>query len=179
MRVLLAKTVGDETESRRLLRRISMVESFDVVHNILYYIYTHHITFSTVVREEEAETPKICDAEDIYGLAHRLDLDSLKSKALRFLKQTCNCKNITERVFSKFATCYEEANEVYSEFFQNHWPDVRTTSEFTKYFEDLEEEGDLTEAHRVLRRFRELMTGATFKVTGDVGTPVLDQRSPL
>jgi hypothetical protein len=154
--------VDDEIETLPPRRRISMMENFDIVYNVLYFVYTNRITFSTIVEENEG-TPKTCDAEDIYALAHRLDLENLKVKALGFLKQTCNCRNITERIFSKFTALYPEVDIVYSQFFQNHWQEICETSEFAKYFRNLEDECDCVETHRNFRRFRELMKGADLK----------------
>ena len=142
-------------ESRPPNQRIPMVESFNVVNSILNYIYTNRITFSTVFQENDG-TPNTCDTEDIYELAHRLDLEDLNQKALNFLKKTCNCKNITERVFSKFSSLYEEVDNVYSEFFQEHWLEVPKTSEFAQYFENLEV------IRRIFRKFRGFMTAADF-----------------
>jgi len=158
----IAKSIDAGIDSRHTRRRITMEEDFDVVRNILYFIYTNRVTFSTLNIEENDGTPKVCDADDIYGSAHRLDLEDLKVKSLRFLKQTCNRMNITERVFSKFSLLYVEIDKIYSEFFQNHWPEIRETSEFAEYFEHLEVGSDLEETRRIFRRFRELMTRANF-----------------
>ena len=146
-------------------RRISMPENFHVVHNILYYIYTNRIRFSTVIPEEsqtECDDPQLCDAEDIYSLAHRLDIESLKSKALGFLNRSCNTKNITSRVFSEFASVYEEVGGLYENYFRKHWEEVRESAEFKHYFLTMDQEDDPKEINRTFRRFRELVHGAIF-----------------
>lgn len=147
-------------------RTITMVEDFDVVHNILYYIYTNRITFSNVKTEEsdltESSKPRVCDAEEIYALAHRLELEGLQSKALHFLKSTCDVENIIARVFSQFASLYEEVGKIYEEYFRENWEKIRKTMEFREYFSVLEDTGDLPELRRVLARFRELMNESMF-----------------
>ena len=146
-------------------RRIPMEDDFDVVHNVLYYMYTNGITFSNVTSENSSSKPglpRICDAEDIYALAHRLELKNLQNKTHRFLKSTCNVRNITARVFSEFAELYEDVGETYESYFKDHWEDIRGTTEFNKYFSVVEEKEDLTEIRRVYGRFRELMEESSF-----------------
>ena len=144
-----------------------MVEDFDIVHNILYYLYASRITFSTstIGPEEsssESSTPRVCDAEDIYALAHRLELEALQSKALRFLKSTCNERNITSRVLSEFASIYEEVGGVYESFFKENWREVRLTVEYREFFSTVEEIEDLKEIRRIYRKLREVMEEAVF-----------------
>lgn len=142
-------------------RRVVMVEDFDVVHNVLYYMYTNSITFSTTSSQDsdknENGEPSVGDTEAIYALAHRLDLESLQSKALRFLEMTCTVRNITDRVFGEFASLYEEVGEIYEKYFKKHWVEVRETQEFGEYFSMMEEKEDFAELRRVFRKFRELM----------------------
>ena len=137
-----------------------MEDDFDVVHNVLYYIYTNSITLSTVTSEDpSAGMPRRCDAEDIYAVAHRLELENLQIKALRFLKSTCNVRNITARVLSEFAMLYEDVGKIYNDYFIQHWGKIRETTEFNRYFSVVEEKEDLKEIRRVYRRFRGLMGG--------------------
>lgn len=145
-----------------------MEDDYDVVHNVLYYIYTNKITFSTVSSEDSSnkpDMPRNCDAEDIYALAHRLELENLQTKALRFLKSTCNVRNITTRVLSTFAMVYEDVGKAYEDYFKEHLGEVRGTTKFREYFSAVEETGDLTEIRRVHKRFRELMEESNFATT--------------
>lgn len=149
----------ESTSVRSHRRRINMIDDFDIVHNIIYYIYTNRITLSTSISENskpgsESTLPKVCDAEDIYALAHRLDLESLKEKALGFLKRSCNSRNILHRVLSKFASIYEEVGAVYEDFFRAHWREVRETTEFTSYFAIFDEVNDVVETGRIFKKFR-------------------------
>jgi spore coat polysaccharide biosynthesis protein SpsF (cytidylyltransferase family) len=112
----LASLGQDGTSLHR--RTITMIEDFDVVHNVLYYIYTNRITFSTVASQEpesKGNQPNIADAEDIFALAHRLDLEDLKQKALEFLGRSCTLRNIMSRVFTQSPSLYDEVGKVYDE----------------------------------------------------------------
>jgi hypothetical protein len=148
-------------------RIITMTEDFDVVHNVLYYIYTNCITFSIVASDEpqpEGNQPNICDAEDIFMLAHRLDLEGLKKKALKFLGRSCTPRNITSRVFSQFASLYDEVDSVYEDYFKDNWAIIQNSAEFKKDFSLIEEKSDPTEIIRIFGRFRELFQRALFPV---------------
>src|SRR5271170_207203 len=93
--------------SSRFHRKIVVEEDFDLVHNVLFYIHTNKIRFSTNLGEEpdvfNSNDPKICEAEDIYALSHRWELKDLQAKALKFLKFSCNPRNIASRIFGKYA----------------------------------------------------------------------------
>lgn len=148
-------------------RIIRMTDDFDVVHNILYYIYTNRITFSNVPSEQPQnsnEEPKICDAERIYELAHRLCLESLQSKALGFLQRSCNIRNITSRVFGEFASVYAEAGKIYDDYFRKHWEQVRETGEFKQHFSEMEQQYESKEINQIFTKFRQLMYDANFTV---------------
>jgi hypothetical protein len=149
-----------------------MEEDFDLVHNLLYYIYTHEITFSTKTSSgpSDSGSPKIYDAEDVYILAHRLDLDDLKAKALSFLKLSCITKNITSRVLDKCAAVYDELDAIYTDYFRKNWSEIHETDEFQEYFVDLEENGDVKETNRVFKKFRELIKGTTFPPLEELGS---------
>jgi hypothetical protein len=149
-----------------LRRRITMAEDFDIVHSILYYIYTDRVTFSTIKHDDlqdEGRLPRICPAEHIYALAHRLDLHGLQAKALEFLEKTCTPRNATKRTFSNFASLYDEIGKVYDDYFIAEWETIRNTSSFEKYFSTLEDEEDHQETTRVFKIFRQLMKGADFR----------------
>jgi hypothetical protein len=144
-------------------RIIAMTEDFDVVHNVLYYVYTNRITFSTVASDEpqsDANQPNVCDAEDIFALAHRLDLEDLKKKALEFLGRSCTLRNITSRVFGQSASLYDEVGKVYEDYFKGNWAMIRDSAEFKNYI-PLLEESDPAEITRIFRRFRELFQNAS------------------
>lgn len=160
-----------------------MEEEFDVVHNILYYIYTNRIIFSTIVpttkdsdpsnepivtsaagrpdtKVKPKVLPRVTDTEDIFALAHRLDLVDLQKLALAFLGKTCNDENITSRVFSQFAAMYDEVAQVYDAYFKEGWPRVAHSNEFKEYFAIMEEENNSQEIIRIFAKFRELVLEA-------------------
>ena len=142
-------------------RQIIMDDDCDVFHNVLYYLYTNTVRFSLHTEIKNIPPlPPFCDAEDIYALAHRLDLADLQSKALHFLKLTCTKRNITERLLSSFAILYEQVGAVYDEYFKANWQEVQKTDEYEKYFQELASEGDAKETSRVLTKFRELFKEA-------------------
>jgi hypothetical protein len=148
-------------------RLICMEEDIDLVHNIIYYIYTNKIAFSTETSETNTtfgpSFPNVCDAEDIYALAHRLDLEGLKDKALGFLKLSCNPRNIIPRVLGPYTSLYDEMSGVYADYFHRNWAEIRDTTEFGIYFTELEHDGDLEETIRVFKRFRELIKSPSFR----------------
>jgi hypothetical protein len=143
-------------------RTVTMTEDFDVVHNVLDYIYTNRITFSTTASQEpesKGNQPNVSDAQDIFALAHRLDLEDLKRKALKFLEGSCTLRNITSRVFSQPASLYDEVGKVYDEYFTRNWATIQNSAEFKENM-SLIEESEPTEILRVFRRFREIFQGA-------------------
>jgi hypothetical protein len=140
---------------------IKTEEDFDILHNILYYLYTNRIIFGN--RDGACPSknlPKICQAENIYETANRMMLDNLKLKALKFLELTCNICNITSRVMSKFADLHPEAAQVYDNYFRANWKSIECTAEFTRAFTEVE--GDFDEFIRYHKKFMSLMKFATF-----------------
>jgi len=163
-------------------RVITMEEDFDVVHNILYYIYTNRIILSTIVpipkdsdplneftitprcsdtKVRPKVQPRVIDTEDIFALAHRLDLVDLQNLALGFLGKTCTLENITARVFSHFAAKYDEVAQVYDAYFREAWSSIVLlySKEFKEYFAMMEEENNSEEILRIFGKFRELVLG--------------------
>jgi hypothetical protein len=152
-------TQGDMVPIYR--RKSTMKESFDIVHNVIYYLYTTRITFSTVVPEDPpasgSRSPCVCDAEDIYALAHRLDLPDLQDKALKFPQWSCNIHNITDRVFSERTSLYEDVGHTYDEYFRANCYNLWETPEFKNYISLLEQSEDIMEVTLVFSKFRELI----------------------
>lgn len=132
---------------------------YELFHNVLFYIYTGRIIFSTSSdpnSSPDAEIPVTDKAEGIYATSHRLNLVSLDKKAFHFLKATCTVPNITRKVFSKFAEKHEMVGQMYDEFFLRNWKNVMDCKEFDAFFEDLEG-GDFEEYVRVNKKFREMV----------------------
>jgi hypothetical protein len=136
-----AKRVKRSPGSRTPLHQITEHVDPDVYHNILYYLYTFRVTFTTDLSVECAEpsTPKLCSAEDIYALADKMLLQSLKDKALDFLKETCTVENIISRLFSKFARSHADVEAVYMAYFMSQWAEVKNHPSYTEYKKQLEE----------------------------------------
>lgn len=122
--------------SRRIIRS---EEDFEILHTVLYYLYTEKVylrTDDTLVGP--SNVPSYCDAEEIFAIAHRYHIAQLKQKALIFLRDTCNAENIVQRVFSELAILYDEVGEIYGTFFQRHWNEIRERKELDRYLESLE-----------------------------------------
>lgn len=153
---------------RGSLHKILTQEPFEVLYSLLYYLYTDCVYFTTapgaeVVPLTDCRIPP-CDAEEIYAIAHRFELDKLKTVALEFLVDTCDEINILSRVFGRRAEEYEELRDAYTtEFYQlwNNW--IRDSSELTKFIEDLDLEIDEVRRATVSRKCWELMRGLVYK----------------
>jgi len=147
---------GDEAVGNSL-RVIRMDDHVDIVHTVLYYLYTKEITLSTdlTLKTEPASLP-ICTAEGIYALAHRLNLEDLQRKVCAFLLETCTIHNIMEKVFSEFGTRYDKIKQLYTDYFRSHWPEIRKTHSYKDYFARLDETEDIEELIRAFQRFEEL-----------------------
>lgn len=140
-------------------RYVVIEDDYDLFHNVLYYIYTNRITFSTdlTVEPVNSTTPRLCETEDIYGIADRMFLDDLKLKAHNFIELTCTVENITQRLFSSFAYLHKDIGNMYALYFRKHFEDIEKNMEYRQFFEELEAEGDLGEIARVFSRYREVM----------------------
>jgi hypothetical protein len=57
-------------------RHIRVKDDYNLLHSVLYYIYSDCISFST----EPSRPDNFCNAEEIYSIADRLLLDDLKEK---------------------------------------------------------------------------------------------------
>lgn len=137
-------------------------KDYDLLHNILYYLYTDHITFGTRVDTIlPSNLPKLCPVEDIYMAADCMLLGELKDKALRFLELSCTADNITSRVISTFAELHDEVAAVYDYYFRENWDRIKNKEEFEKPFMDLKDT-ESRETWRIHAKFREMMKGACF-----------------
>ena len=137
-------------------------EDYDLLHNILYYLYTDHITFSTRVDISlPSILPKLCPVEDIYMVADRMLLGELKQKAFKFLELSCTPDNITSRLMSKFAELHDEVATVYQTYFRQNWDRIKNTEEFEQTFVELKDV-EPQESWRIHAKFREMMKSAVF-----------------
>ena len=135
------------------------------MHNILFYLHTDIISFSTdLTCEPPSDRPKLCDAEEIYAMADRLLLDDLKTKAFEFLKLTCDIRNITRRAMGKYATIYPDLGEMYAAYYRKNLAEVRSTKEHDEFFAERESEPDATELVQLIRRYREIMETAKWVI---------------
>jgi hypothetical protein len=158
-------TVGEsnktEIEGSYPKIRFKLDDDFDLFHNILYYIYTGCINFSSdLTLSNGLHSPNLCSPEDIYTLADRLLLDELKAKAVKFLQLTCTVTNITPRIMSKFADLHEDVASMYDSYFRSHWEVIKCTTEFEQFFDDID--GENEEISRVFTKFRKLMRNSSF-----------------
>ena len=172
----LEATVGESNKieietSSNPKRQIKIDDDFDLFHNILYYIYTDCINFSSdLTWSDGVHSPNLCSPEDIYTLADRLLLDGLKAKALKFLKLTCTVTNITPRIMSKFADLHEDVANMYDSYFQSNWGAIKCTKEFEQFFDNMD--GDCEELARVFEKFRKLMKDSNFDSLSSSNTPL-------
>lgn len=148
-----------KAEAEICRRRIVMEEDFDVVHNVMFYLYTDTIILSNTPNDapESHKLPKVCDTEAIYALAHRLQLETLQTKILQFLEWTCEPSNIGPRALGKFASIYEEVGTIYGDYFKKHWSKFRDMPEFKEYLAKVQRSEDKAEAGRIFNRYRELV----------------------
>ena len=140
-------------------RVIKSPEQFELLHAILYYLYTDKILIGAGEKAAEALAMPTCDAEGLYVVAHRMDIPKLWEKALAFLIETCNIDNVVPRVFGEFGLKYDEVRQAYTKVFHSYWPKLKKSKEFEEYFEAMEEEEENGRGVLVNRRFRELMRG--------------------
>ena len=156
-------STSDDTETQDFQRTTVIVEySFDLLHNILHYLYTDEICFGTDLTSNSEclqETPRLCSAEDIYAIADRMMLEDLKRKAFRFLKITCTVENITARAMSKFARVHEEVGEMYAEFYRENWGEVRSCPAHSQFLSSQleDDEMDNTELREMFKRYQRVM----------------------
>lgn len=135
-------------------RLVKVPDDFDLFHIVLFYLYTDRICFTTTP-EKQFDIPVTDDAEGVYAIAHRLMLDSLASKAVKFLEHTCTSRNITSRSFGIFALSHEPVEEVYDDFFMENWDEVIQTKEFEEFFKEME--NDPEEYVRINNKLRDMI----------------------
>jgi hypothetical protein len=117
-----------------------MPEEFDVLHNILYYLYTGIIVFDTSPEgfDPSEHAPRAVDAHAIYAAADRFLLTGLKQKVFEFLQESCTVENITLRVFGDCARIHDQVTEFYNHFFIEHLGTVVTTFDYKNFFQEVE-----------------------------------------
>ena len=136
-------------------------EPFEVLHPLLYYLYTDRTCFTTApIGEAKSfyDVPPF-DAEDAYRVGDILGLPELKEKALNFLVTTSDGSNIVSRVFGDYALKYEEIGQLYKTVFYNHWTEIKKSDELKQYFEELREEADEKGGWKAIMRFLEIAQG--------------------
>lgn len=87
---------------------VTITEGFDLWHALILCLYMDKICFATNpegFQGEFGDYTLIAIGEGIYALAHRLLFDSITSKALTFLKATCNIHMNTARVLDHLEFC--------------------------------------------------------------------------
>lgn len=144
--------VGNSNHCPR--RIIHSIEKFELLHAILYYLYTGKVLLGADSTIAETLCMPVCDVEDLFAIAHRFDIPKLREKALNFLVESCDSKNIISRVFGEFALTYEEeVGEAYAKVFRRHWNEIRKSKELDDLLEG-PENGDRRMA--VIRKYRDL-----------------------
>jgi hypothetical protein len=158
---------NQEYPERPFHRRIQIEDDYDLFHNVLYYIYTDRIYFTTDLSFKPASegAPNPCSAEELYSIADRLLLTDLKLKAIDFLRLTCSPENITSRILSKFAYLHDDIRKAYEGYFQDNWHLIKHTSEYHDFFAERLLEEDIEELVRIIRFFRDIMKDAVFRTS--------------
>jgi hypothetical protein len=137
------------------------IEPFEVLHPLLYYLYTERTCFTTTPIEEAKSFYNVppFDAEDAYRVGDILGLPELKEKALNFLVTTSDGSNIVSRVFGDYALKYKEIGHRYEAVFYKHWTEIKKSDELKQYFEELKEEADKKRGWKAIMRFLEIAQG--------------------
>jgi len=141
---------------------LTVIDDYDSFHNVLYYIYTEHISFSTNLSFDHGvpRKPRFCAAEDIYVIADRLLLDDLNEKTLRFLYFSRTLEDITSHLFSPFALLHKPVGDKYAFMFKRHWNGVKKTMAYRQFVENMER--DMYYVRRVNKRLLDLMDDTKF-----------------
>lgn len=130
--------VDSNTPERRIIK---VSEDFDILHNILYYLYTSRIIFDGDPFNSPGyceKMPKLLEPGVIYSAADRYLLTDLKKKALSFFQTTINVKNITSRVFDQELSLHSEMDTLCTAFFKSRVEDIMATTEYDAFFVELE-----------------------------------------
>jgi len=135
----------DVTPLRPHRHFVNLPDDYYLFHTVLYYLYTDRICFTTDLDSENSSLHATDDAEGIYAIAHRLLIDSLLAKSLKFIKDTCSPQNITGRAFGKVAAT--DIGKTYTEYLLDHWNEVIKDPSFEEFFAEIE--GDQKESQRV------------------------------
>ena len=155
--------ISRDDESSLTPYRLPQEEDFNLLHTILYYLYTDRITFGSPVDTQISDNlPNLCSTEEIYMASDRMHLEELKSKALKFLKLSCTPQNITSRIVSKFAELHEEVADVYTEYFKKNWQVIKNMDDFKRYVKNDPAKDDLDEVVRITIKLLVLMQDANF-----------------
>jgi hypothetical protein len=145
-------------------------DGFELLHSILYYLYTGKIIlqsdtiiadavikFPLISSSAETYSPTIQSAEDIFSAAKFYGVSELEEKALEFLKSDCEIGNITSRVFGEFCDQHAEVDEIWSTYFKNHLAKIIKTKSYEDYFRKLENTSKEKEA-AANAKFRNLVS---------------------
>jgi hypothetical protein len=143
------------------------LDGFELLHNILYYLYTGTIILQSTTNLEVALTefhlssiptclPTIRSAEDIYSAAKFYRVNDLEEKAFDFLDQSCDIENITGRVFGKFCNQHTEVDEIWSKYFKDNLDEILETESYEQYFTRVK--GDSKEEIAANAKFRKLVS---------------------
>lgn len=138
---------------------IDLEEDFDLLHTILFYIYTDRISFAGDVDASrwgaiDPAMPKPCKVDDILYTAGLLGMDKLGDKARTFIYRSCTAENITERLFAKTS---RDISRIYVSFYCNNWDKIKRSRSDEQYFEEREAKDDLTSLVDLFKRYRQLM----------------------
>lgn len=137
------------------IRTLPAYDDFEVLHPILYYIYTDRIYFTTGTAELMSPHHNVppCNAEAAYRIAHLYGLVELGKKPLEFLLDTVDETNIIPQIFGEFALTYAAVGKSYEKIFCKFWNEIRATDEITGYFNELLAGDDEKRKRKVMKRY--------------------------
>lgn len=149
---------GEEVSSQVPRQVVTITDDYDLFRALLFYLYTDKICFSASpdkFHDEFGTCLFVSDGEAMYALAHRLLFHSITSKALTFIRSTCNNHMITSSVFGSFGSIHSAVGKIYDDYFMANWNEVIKTPEFENYFQELEE--DSAEFAYANKKFRSMV----------------------
>jgi hypothetical protein len=146
---------------------IKTEEGFEKLHTLLYFLYTGHVLFTersktTHAREVPGESVDsipnylTCTPEEIYAIAHRLNIPRLKDHGLHFFRKSWRSSTLALVAFSDFAQLYPEVWEIYRGIFRSNWNWLKTNKHFRSFMDETVERKD-EESMKVFERFWTLL----------------------
>jgi hypothetical protein len=136
-------------------------ETFEELYTVIYFLYTDELYISTTpdpLPEDFASAgiPNYLTAEQLYAVAHRLDIPIIKENTLEFLRHSWDYASLVDKAFSDFAHLYHEVWEMYREITCKNWEWIKKHEYFRTTMDDAIDRGN-EESMREFERFWDLI----------------------